>query len=328
MQVFRTNALYREMFHNDRLAIFLMAGIVGTVAAVESWELFQPETIYNGYDNFVKSRLLPSCSYDSLPYARSGISWYLVCVSDMALGNARIIPFVESLALIPATFFMVRRYSGSFPALLTSAGLALNPAFLIFDTSAAYPQLWSLLFILFVYAASRSVAASLGIFVMASWAKAIPVAWAPIIAFGIYRSNYAARQKALFSGAILGIFVLVFATSFENGSNIFYSALQLHWPDPHMLYYWTASAFRWNEFIPMLSPAILGIYAVWYKKWNLPHLPFQLLAGSWIVFAVISGFTMEGYYPYRTIPNVVFFLWSCSVLVSLAATKIFLKHQN
>lgn len=291
--------------------------------AAEFHEIFETNPIYNGY-TFVRQTIEPNCSWGSPPYTRGGINWYLVCVSYMGFGNSNVIPFGISIGLIPMTFLFARKYSGNLVAMLASAGLALNPTFLIFDSVAAYSQTWALFFLASLYLMKKSSVLGAISFNLSLFSKAIPMAWGPFIIYGIFRSRIKpARKYILYAG--IGIPLAVFwSLSLFDGGSIVYSYI-IFKPVSGQSFVealnWTWTAFRWNEEILLATPIVFGIYFWKRKSWGLPRLPFELLAVSMVSFFGIALFTVEGYFPYRIIPNLVMFLFAAATLLERFALK-------
>lgn len=293
------------------------------VLSIEAHEVFEVNHIYDGY-RFVQQTIEPNCTWDHSPYNRGSLNWYLVCVSYMEFGNSQAIPFGISIVLLPVSFLFARRYAGNLVGLMVMSGLALNPAFLIFDSAAAYSQTWALLFLASFYFIGKSPIVSAVTFNLSLFSKAIPMVWAPFVIYGIFRSGITPRKKyVLYVGIGVPFLVLGSLSAFDGGSmvygyiplkpvslNSFVEAIQ-----------WTWDAFRWNEEILLATPVVFGLYFWKRKSWALPSLPFQLLAVSMVTFFGISLLTTEGYFPYRIIPNLVMFLFAASTLLERGLLK-------
>lgn len=291
--------------------------MVAAVSISEFHEIFTVNPIYNGY-LFVQQRIEPNCSLDSIPYNRGGANWYLVCVSYLGLGNSQIIPFFISIGLLPVSFLFARKYAGNMVGLMVCVGLALNPTFLIFDSAAAYSQTWALFFLAsFYFLKKSSILASLS-FNLSLFSKAIPLVWAPFMIYGVFRSNLPPRKKWILCAGIGIPFLILGSLSAFDGGSMVYGYIPLK-PVSYQSFVdaiqWTVSSYRWNEEILLFTPAVFTIYLWKRKKWDLPALPFQLLAVSMVTFFGIAFLTTEGYFPYRIIPNLVMFLFASAVLI-------------
>lgn len=320
-------AFLREFNYNDRLAYCLVGVIIAIVGVLEYSEVYTHEDIYNGYDNFVSKTIEPACSWDSLPYARGGLNWYFVCVSYLTFDNSRVLPFVISIGLIPITFLFVRKYSNNFIALSSTLGLVFNPVFLIFDSSSAYAQSWAILLISSLYLLKKNPILSIPLFNLSIFCKAIPMAWGPLIILDYIRTR---KKSRLFISLGIGvpITILYILSIFDGGTQV-YGALQFKPISPQSitdLLQWTKIAFRWNEEIIIGTPILFIIYFMKRKSWNLDSYPFKMLAISTISFFAIALLTVEGYFPYRLIPNIVMFLFAASALLYSCLSKNVFKH--
>lgn len=316
VQKHRLESLYREINHNNRLAYCIVGAICGIVAVLEFHELYQDDSIYNGY-KFVIQTIQPACAWDSLPYSRGGINWYMVCVSYMVFDNSRVVPFMMCLALLPVSFLFARKYGSNLAGLLVAGGLALNPVFLAFDTSSAYAQTWALFFLSSLYLIKKIPLLSAVTFNLSLFSKAIPMAWGPFIIYGIFRSSIPQNKKYLLYAGIGLPLIILYSLSIFDGGSMVYGYLKLKpitWDSFHDTILITWSAFRWNEEILVATPIIFALYLWKRKSWNMPAIPFELLAVSMVSFLGITFFTVEGYFPYRLIPNIAVFLFAASML--------------
>ena len=313
----RLQSVYREINHNDRLAYILIAVITASVTIIEFHEIFTVDPIYNGY-KFVQQTIEPNCSWDSLPYGRGGINWYLVCVSYLGTGNSNVVPFTISMGLVPMSFLFARKYGGNLAGMLTAIGLVLNPVFLIFDSVSAYAQTWAVFFLASLYLIKKFSMLSAITFNLALFSKAIPMAWGPFIIYGIFRSKMAPNKKyVLYAGIGIPLIILWSLSLFDGGSMVYgyMSFKPVSYQSLIDTISWTWTAFRWNEEILFAMPVLFGIYLWKKKKWQIPVLPMELLAVSMVSFFGIAFFTVEGYFPYRILPNLVMFLFAAATLL-------------
>jgi hypothetical protein len=279
--------------------------------------VFEVNKIYNGY-KFVQQTIEPRCAWDSLPYNRGGVNWYLVCVSYMTFGNSQVVPFFLSMGLVPITFLMVRKYSSNLPALLSCIALAINPVLLIFDSSAAYAQTWAVFFLASLYLIKKSPILSFTTFNLALFSKAIPMAWGPFILYGVFRSHMASSRKYILYAGIGIPLIILWSLSLFDGGSLVYGYMKFK-PISYQSFtdgvQWIWTTYRWNEEILFSIPALFGLYFWKCKKWNIPKMPLELLVVSTVSFFGIVFFTVEGSFPYRIIPNLVMFFFAASVLL-------------
>lgn len=274
----------------------------------------------------MEPRIIPNCSYDSLPYGRGGLNWYLVCASYLTFENARLIPFVISIGLVPVTWLFVRSYSNNLVGLLTISGLVLNPAFLVFDTSSAFAQTWAILFIGAFYLMKRNGILGGTAYGLSLCAKAIPIAWAPIMILTLAKTR---KKSGIISIGLISIGFAVF-TILNHGS-IMYSGNDikpLTWDSLNQSIMYMGIAFRWNFVILYATPFVFGLWLVFRKRRRIPDYPFILLAWSYGTMFLISLFIYDGYFPYRAIPNMIMFLFAASTLLVSYLDTIFKANEN
>ena len=320
-----TVSIKRHLYHNDKIAYLALGLICASIILGESHEIFEVQKIYNGY-LFVEQRIEPTCSWSELPYQRGGINWYLVCASYLTFGNSQVIPFLISLGVLPVTFLFVRKHSNNLIAILSTAWLAITPEFIIFDSVAAYAQSWALFFLASMYFMKDRPIISALFFNLAVLCKAIPLAWAPFLIGMIAISNTPKKQKMLYCAAI-GLSTALYAgLSALDGSSPAYGLIQfkpLSLQSYHDAITWIFGAFRWDIEMIFITPILFVVFFLKRKAWNLNPLPFELLGISMISMIAISMFTVEGYFPYRIIPNVVMFIFS-----TITILEAYVKHRK
>jgi hypothetical protein len=282
--------------------------VLGTIL-VEHVELYQKETIYNAYETFLVQTIFPACSYDSMPYTRGGVNWYLVCVSYLAFDNARIIPFTLSLSLIPITFLVSRQFTGNNLVGLMSAGAAtLDPTMLIFNTSSAFGQTWAVFALLSIYLMQKNPLFASSFFWASTFAKALSIALFPAILYTIIRKT-TGRKRIINLAGFGSITGIVLGFSILNGGTPAYSAFT--WNDPITMdtisrgFQWISDAYRWSWHVLLASiVSVIVLYKIKKlgKYREVVFFNLSLLAA----IPVLTIFTNEGYFPYRIFPNLIF----------------------
>lgn len=284
--------------------------IVG-VSTIEVINLQFPETIYSGYDNFIDHVLSKRCD-DSIPYGRNVPVWYMVCFSENVLGNARIIPLIAGIALLPLVFFISKEITNDrrvsiFATLLVS----LNPLFLIFNDSSAYNQIWAVAFLGAVLIAHKKPIYSIPFFVFAVFAKPMAILFIPVMLVITW------KDKPVFFG-YLAVSIVFIVTVLSMDSFI---------------------QSKTSIFIPTAESITLGFENLWFNLTKhttiltIPFIIFSMLHKNRLLqFFIISSvvevlllpmFTIYTTYPYRLLPMFCF----VSIGVSLAAKNL-LAHKQ
>lgn len=267
-------------------------------------------------------RVLKNCEDGLMSYDRGPLNWYMVCLSQKAFNNTGVLPLLISTGIIPMAFLLVRQHGNNTTGMMVSTALALDPTFLIFDSSPEYAQTWTLLFLASLYMIGKNAYASIILFIGSICAKAIPLAWVPFIL--IYLGTGKTRHKGFIAGSFGIIFALVMAASWLNGGSIVYSSAGLDFDYIHSVEN-VLQAFRWEPHLVAASFVLL----MYYFMRKLPKFPLYVLAASFGTMFMISIFSNDHfYYPYRAIPNIIAIFYACAFAMDHFCTRTIFKTDN
>lgn len=301
-------------FEKDQFKVyFTLLMIVISVALIEAKDLQKPEQIYRGYDDVVKTKILPNCAYDSAPYSRNVPAWYMVCVSYLTFDDARFIPYIVSIGILPMTYLVATAITGRpIIGLIAAGATAVNPIFLIFNDSSAFHQFWTLFLLGSIYTAYKKPILSIPLFVLATITKPMALAFMPIIAYLIW-DNKKLFAGYMATGVIMGMIVMFVSTPIasEVSANLDFDmdqGLQNLW--------WALTKHTTPVFVGFIATVILMLSLTKDKK-NI-----VLVGGSLATVAVICMITVYDTFPYRLLPLIVFTnIGLGSILVSLYKKK-------
>lgn len=272
------------------------------------WSLIVPETIYGGYQS-IAPRIIQNCDNLYSYMNRSLLSWELVCLSN-DLGNSRIIPFLFSIGIIPMTFLFVEKATKStITGVLAAIGISINPVFLIFDDSAAFPQVSAFLIITSMYLAYRSLYLVSPVFLFAVMAKPVALFFVPALLIMLYPNK---KPMILLFSVFLAIigYTLLGGVELMQGS---IKSFDLYGAIQEMFWVFTKHLSIW-----ILPPLLLT--CIFYK--NRLSIALCLSITSYVL---VSASTTAAIFPYHTIP--IYVLMS-AILAQLIVSKVPKKTQT
>lgn len=266
------------------LSLYLLVVGAGSLEVVS---LFGPEIIYNGYDS-IYERLIKNCPDINQNIGRGLLSWNLVCLSD-SLGNARAVPFLFSLGLIPLGFLFTQVVTKSdTAALLAAVGLAINPVYLIFNDSAAFHQFWAFFIVASMYAAYKKPILAAPLFILAILSKPIAIFFVPALFIMLYPKKIPMISLGVVTASILA-YTLFGGTALIQGyvTPPDYTAFER--------IYWIFTKHTGLFMLPFLVFSM-----VWYRD----RVSLALLS---VVFCYLLAamFTSAEFFPYHTIPIIM-----------------------
>lgn len=285
-----------EKYNSPKLIYSILYLIILSTAVLESGGLFGSEIIYNGYDNTVKHRILDNCS-DLYPKMNRGmLSWYMVCSSEYVFGNARVVPFLFSIGLIPMTFLLARKMSNSYIiGLLSSAALAINPVFLVFDDSAAYHQFWVFFLLCSLYFGYKYPVLSGPFLIISVASKSAALLFVPSMIFLFWKN-----KTALISTGLCLAVVTLYSISGrpELVQNLILKPLDTQFGAYHTFWIFTKHAHP----IMMLVIPIGAAIAFYFKEYRIG----AAISASLIMYFGVVSSTILVTFPYHTIPIMIF----------------------
>lgn len=277
------------------------------LAQEERWEDYKSvkETVqYWALDDVIRSPFEPNLRY------------LFLSISLNVFGNIRVLPFIISIALVILTYFITKKISQKrFAGLVAAAIILQSSVFLSYDTSAAYDNLWTFLYILSLYFIYKKWSLSLPSFIASVSAKTLTAMFLPMTLFFIYRSNLPQQKKKILLVIYGGIIIAGIAVA-SSGTNIGYST------GSDANDFWrgfTAWAFQMRfDGITLLFilPLIVGLFIL--SRRGIVHADsiMVLIMGMLLSAPVLQGFTDQTIQPYRFVPLVVFFAMGVGTILS------------
>lgn len=289
---------------------------------------------YPDYPLFVKP-LLDKCDYDSIIHLRGAIQWDLVCFSK-SLGNEKILPFIASLCILPLTFLLTRRFTGSNLLGLVSLFIVISSGnFYLFDSSSTYPQFWALFFLLSFYLIhhDRFYLFSPFFLILSIFTKPLALLYIPILLYSINDSLLSGGKKAILYliYAVVIALGLVRIMTVPLGTNIIFS------PDELLFGFVNWFFLLDSSLIVAISIPIILIQLAKHRKKigkNYKHkeryVKTIFLGILLMIFMVplIEGLTDQINHAYRFVPLIVFASIGISLVISRSMNFLVNKKFN
>jgi len=245
------------------------------------------------------------------------VKYSLLSFSLTILHNIRIIPFVVSISLLVITyFFTVKITKKRFAGLVSMVILLQSHIFLEYDTTAAYENSWTLLYVLSLYLIYKKWYLSPLAFIFSVYAKGLTVLFLPMTIFAIYRSDLRLDKKiktTIIYGVVAAVGVVFVASQFAFSI-----------PDVSFDYYdfWSGFTLLPNHLryegivILFLLPLIVALFMLSKRGILVADSIMILIMGMLLHAPLLTGFTMHTNHPYRFVPLIVFFAIGVGIIFS------------
>ena len=296
-------------FENEiPIILSLVLLITSATVILEYHELNNSETYPDYFDN-VKP-YLDSCDPTDYPIEKRGhLKWWFICASEHWLGNAKIIPFIFSSALIPITYFFVSELTKyRTVGLITILLMVSSDTFLNFNTTSTYELSWVLFLILSTWFAIKGNPTMTSImFILSFFAKPLALIYLPLLMITAWQLAPNNRKEIIFTlGLICGIIISiaifgglarVIGSDLALNTDKFFQGLYGWW------FYLGASMFLAMT-IPLIIYKLIHNYIK--QKDKISFVIASFIIGIIISVPLIEGLTDQLNHVYRFIPLVIF----------------------
>ena len=305
-----------------RTALIVMIVFLAIYIAFTATEITKEETWadYKSVKNVVERWTVSDFSRS---YWEPHLRYLFLSVSLHTFGNIRVLPFMASIALVVLTYFITKELSQKrFAGLVGTAILLQSSVFLSYDTSAAYDNLWTLLYILSLYFIYRKWPLSPPSFIASIPAKTLTAMFLPMTLFFIYRSNLP-RQRKMILLAIYGVIIVAGITVAASGINLLGTA-QRQTDANDFWRGFTALALQMRFDVIVLFfilPLVVGLFMLSRKGVIHGDSIMVLIMGILLSAPVLHGFTTQTIQPYRFVPLVVFFAMGVGTILSKRSSE-------
>jgi len=311
----------------------LVFAIILVYVGFNAYDLFLTDQ-YPDYPLYVK-RLLDNCNYNSIFDLRGAIQWDLVCFSK-SLGNEKLLPFIASVCILPLTFLISRRFTGSNILGIVSLLIVFSSGnFYLFDSSSTYPQFWALFFLLSFYLIHNDKFYLFSPFflILAIFTKPLAFLYLPIILYSINDSNLSNGKKAilyLISIVIIALSI-VRLLSVDLGTDFIFNM-------DNLLHGFVEWFFLLDSsLIVAISIPIVLIQLAKHRLKTGKHYKHKELYTKTIFFGIllmifmvplIEGFSDQLNHAYRFVPLIVFVSIGISLVIARSMNFLVNKKFN
>jgi hypothetical protein len=246
------------------------------------------------------------------------LKFFFLSASETLFDNIRAIPFLASIALLAATYFITAKMSGKrFAGIVALVILLQSNVFLSYDTSATYENFWILFYLLSLYLMYRFWPLSPVSYILSTLSKPLTLAFLPMSIFFILRANLKKKRKALILSSYL--LVVLISMGFVASLGINVSGREEGFDSQEFWMGFTSFAYqlRGDGLIMLfLLPLVFGLFVLSRKNVKNAESLMILILGVLLTAPILTGFTVETNQPYRFVSLAVFFAMGIGILLS------------
>lgn len=292
---------------------FYVAFTITEISTAESW----PD-----YYNRVKP-ILENWTIDSGEGIDQYVTLFLLSISLNVLGNGKAIPFIASVAMLLVTYLLTTEITKKrFAGILSMIIVLQSGTFLIFDTTATYPNFWVLFYLLSLYLCYKKWPLSPISFILSVLSKQNAALFLPMTLFFAYDSGLPKRKK-MYVVITYGTIAVLSIVAVLIGIKISFwgftgdvSGFQLH-------DFWKAfNAFSYQLrfdvlILILLLPLTIGLGIASRKKVVHADSILFLIMGAILSQPFMAAITIISSEPYRFMPLITF----CAIGVGIIFSK-------
>jgi len=290
------------------LGIYVAAS-ANELSTEEKWGDYQ----YNIKDKVENRSLSEAFSSFDVP-----LKFFFLSASIELFGNIRVIPFIASIALLIATYFVTVKLSNKrFAGIVSLVILMQSNLFLTYDTSATYENFWILFYIVSLYLMFKFWPLSPISYILSALGKPLTFVFLPMSIFFLLRASMKKRNKILVLVSYLVLILVSLALVASLGVNVSLREESMNSDEFWMGFTSFAYQLRGDGLVLMfLLPLVFGLFVAAKKNIVNAESIMILISGMLLVAPVLTGFTVETNQPYRFVPLVAFFAMGVGVLLS------------
>jgi len=303
------------------IAFFIILIILGCYVVFNISELSTAEE-WPDYHNRVKP-ILENWTIASSTDVDQHVTLFLLSTSLNIFHNGKTIPFIASIAMLLVTYLLTAEITKKrFAGILSMVIVLQSGTFLIYDTTATYPNFWVLFYILSLYLCYKQWPTSPIFFILSILSKLNTALFLPMTLFFMYNSDIPKQKKIRISAmygviAILGIMIIMIGTKISFwGVTSTVSEFQLHdfWKAFNAISYQLRSDVL---ILILLLPLTIGLGVASRKKIVHANSILFLIMGAILSQPFLAAFTIVSSEPYRFMPLIIF----CAIGVGVMFSK-------
>jgi hypothetical protein len=305
---------------SQRLAFLSLLILIGLYVVFTVPEILTPEP-WPDYYNRVEPVITRWSITDSEGIDQL-VTLFFLSTSLNVFGYGKLIPFVASIAVLIITYLLAHEITKKRLAGILSTLIVLQSGtFLIYDTTATYPNFWVLFYLVSLYLCYKKWIASPILFILSILSKQNAALFLPMTMFFVYESSLPKPIKIRLIASyvaiiVLGAIAIFFGTKISFwGDSAEYLGFQ--WHDFWMAFNAVSYQLRFDILIiVLLTPLVIGLYIATRKKIMHANSILFLIFGALISQPLMAATTIVSSEPYRFMPLIVFFALGIGVLFS------------
>jgi len=304
---------------STRMSLLIMLLLIGGFIVFTVNQLFTEEG-FDDYYNRVKPTLQTWTIHDITKGFDLHVKYLLITASMKIFGSYRVIPYFASISLLVLAYFFTKLITKSrFAGIVSMVILLQSAIFLIYNSSVAYDNFWTLFYLLSLYAIYKFWPLSPISFIASLFTKPLTLVFLPFTFFFLYRSGISRRKKILV--AISYVIVIIIGVAFAISVGVATSVTSIN-----MQAFWSAyNAFTYQlRFDPIVEIFLLSVTIMLFMtaRKGAKHADsiLFLLMGTVLLQPLAAAFTPNSSEPYRFMPLVTFFAISVGMLLSKNVT--------
>lgn len=244
---------------------------------------------------------------------------FLTKMSVDIFKNDKVIPFLGSISLLLVIYFTVVELTGKrFAGIVSLIIILQSGVFLMYDTSVAYTNFWTLFYVLSLYLILKKWALSPIVYVISILSKGLTLAFFPMTVLFIYRTNQSRKTKIktmLAYGVLVSIILIVTIMSSVNLDATDKTPFDLS--DFWVGFSAMAVSLRLDGLVLIfLLPLTLGLFIASKNGIKQADSVMFLITAMIISAPLLQAFSVHQNVPYRFIPLIVFFAIGVGLLLS------------
>lgn len=244
---------------------------------------------------------------------------FLTKMSVDIFKNDKVIPFLGSISLLLVIYFTVVELTGKrFAGIVSLIIILQSGVFLMYDTSVAYTNFWTLFYVLSLYLILKKWALSPIVYVISILSKGLTLAFFPMTVLFIYRTNQSRKTKIktmLAYGVLVSIILIAASMSSVNLDATDKTPFDLS--DFWVGFSAMAVSLRLDGLVLIfLLPLTLGLFIASKNGIKQADSVMFLITAMIISAPLLQAFSVHQNVPYRFIPLIVFFAIGVGLLLS------------
>ena len=252
------------------------------------------------------------------------VKYFLLSASLNLFGNIRLIPFIGSIALLVACYYITKDIARKrFAGLVATVVLFQSNVFLSYDTSATYDNFWILFYVISLYTVQkRRWYFSPISYILSIFSKTLTAGFIPMTFYWIYRADIAKKKKirlAISYGVIL--LVAIVSVYFFN-INLIFGNVEFSGNDFWRGFTTWAFQLRFDLLVLLfILPLVVGLFICSRRGIRHAESVMVLIMGILLSAPFLQGFTDLTNQPYRFVPLVVFFAMGVGTILTKRASE-------